>query len=341
MIKKYEASIVFAFSNKKEKAHGNPALIVFVDDSDKLDDKERALITENAKVSINGENPVILPIISFISKIDDINFKIRHFLPNREVSSCGHGTVASTKAIIEKYGKIGNEYIFHLNKSFKENEKNPIYKVEVGEDNFILYPGNDTDFYSIDENDDGYKIIQKNLGDNFIDGTLYKTGLDDYICLCENAKQLRETIILKENLKKLRNKGMNYRIFVVVAPSDIDGYDYETTVFSDELPPPVYKDPACGSANREVPKLLKLTLKSGKFPLKYRERFENKFKQKEQIFKMFYPYRFADQTAKIKGIKGGIQEVRYSKEQIAITCCASDVQNIKITIDGKKIEFKQ
>ncbi|MDR0423482.1 MAG: hypothetical protein LBH46_02720, partial [Rickettsiales bacterium] len=153
--------------------------------------------------------------------------------------------------------------------------------------------------------------------------------MEDYVCVCKDAKQLRELIIPQNDLLKLRKTlNRNYRIFVAVAPSTIDGYDYETTVFSDELPAPVFKDPACGSANKEVPQLLRLTAeKTGLFI--------DKFKASIVNFKMFYPYRFSEWN-----IKGGIQEIEYNtgKKLVTIKSYTSPAINGKVRVDTEKGE---
>jgi PhzF family phenazine biosynthesis protein len=330
----YEISIVFAFSG--EKAHGNPALVVFADN---ISDENKREITKQARVSINGESEVILPIIDFV-KVNDLQkkiFDIEYWLPDRQVSICGHGTIAAVKAIVEKYNINDGkeyEYTFNLNvKDFKENAKFPQLKVKSDGKNFelkvddIVYPS------PLPKTDPAYKLIDEELKGNLVDGILYFTDLHDYVCVCKDAKALRELVISKEKLIELKNikkEERNYRIFIAVAPTDIENYDYETTVFSDELPPPVYKDPACGSANKEVPQLLKL---SGLFA--------DKFKDKDGAkFKMFYPYRFADATAKNKGWKGGIQEVLYKDGKIFVKSNTSDgKRGIATCNEGGKIDF--
>jgi predicted PhzF superfamily epimerase YddE/YHI9 len=324
----YETSTVYAFStddnDKDEKAHGNPALIVFVDE---ISDKDRGKITSQARISINGEDPVILPIIDFI-KVNDLNkkiFDVEYWLPFRQVPVCGHGTIGAVRAIIDRYGLNDGkeyEYTFNLNtKDFPVNVDFPQMKVKSDGKIFKLEVDDVTFTDPVPSDDPAYKFIKKELKGNFIEETLYFTPLHDYVCVCRDAKQLRDTVIPLEKLIELRNikkEERNYRLFIVIAPSDITGYDYETTVFSDELPEPVYKDPACGSANKEVPKVLRLTREKTGF-------FKEKFGNDGNIahFKMFYPYRVSDQTVKIKGVKGGIQEVDY------------DYKNSKITVIGK------
>ncbi|MDR3258951.1 MAG: PhzF family phenazine biosynthesis protein [Fusobacteriaceae bacterium] len=324
----YETSTVFAFStddsDKHEKAHGNPALIVFADE---ISVEDKGKITSQARISINSEDPVILPIIDFI-RVNDLNkkiFDVEYWLPFREVPVCGHGTIGAVRAIIDRYGLNDgkeHEYTFNLNtKKFPVNVDFPQLKVKSDGKTFKLEVDDVTFPEPLSSDDPAFHLIKQELKGNFIDGTLYFTPLQDYVCVCKDAKQLRNTVIPVEKLIELRNikkEERNYRLFVAMAPSDIEGYDYETTVFSDELPEPVYKDPACGSANKEVPKLLRLTKGKTGF-------FKEKFENDENIshFKMFYPYRFADETAKIKGVKGGVQEVDY------------DYKNSKITVIGK------
>jgi predicted PhzF superfamily epimerase YddE/YHI9 len=333
MEKVYETSVVFAFSG--ENAHGNPALVVFADDISK-DDKLK--IVEQARVSINGEEPTTLPIISFVKEnnVADKVFDIEYWFPGGQISICGHGTVAALRAIIEKYKIVEGEectYTFNLNKDFPENAKFPQLKIKSDGIRFFLEL-NDVEYPEpLPESDSVYQLLKKELKDNLFDGKIYFTDLHDYVCVCKDAKLLRETIIPKEKLLEIRNTegDRNYRIIIAVAKSDFKDFDYETTVFSEQLPPPVFKDPACGSANKEVPRLLKLT-----------NLFPDKFSTDIAKFRMFYPYRYADETAKIKGVMGGIQEVEYRhKDGIAIVSSnTSKGKWGKVTINGNKVIFE-
>jgi predicted PhzF superfamily epimerase YddE/YHI9 len=332
MEKIYETCVVFAFSG--ENAHGNPALVVFAED---ISEEDKIKITEQARVSINGEEPTTLPIIAFIKENDVANkiFDIDYWFPGRKINICGHGTVASLRAIIEKYnmddGKE-NTYTFNLNKDFPENNKFPQLKIKSDGVHFFLEL-NDIEYPKLLLKDEpAYQLIKEELKDNLLDGNIYFTDLHDYVCVCKDVKLLRETIIPKEKLFNLRkiDSERNYRAFITVAKSDFEGYDYETTVFCDQLPPPVFKDPACGSANKEIPQLLKI---SNVFP--------DKFSTDVANFKMFYPYRFADKTAK-KQMMGGIQNVEYRHKEgvIIVSSNTSEGEWGKCTINNDECVFE-
>ena len=99
---KYEAATVYAFTplSGNDKAHGNPALVVFGDPTD----EEKVLISQQARVELNGDM-MESPIIDFVRPVDVENniFDIRYyFCTGMEVSICGHGTICATKAIMEK-----------------------------------------------------------------------------------------------------------------------------------------------------------------------------------------------------------------------------------------------
>ncbi|MDR1499162.1 MAG: PhzF family phenazine biosynthesis protein [Rickettsiales bacterium] len=327
-MKKYEAFTAYAFTplGGTDKAHGNPALVVFGDKS--LTEKEKFLISRQARVELNDEM-IELPIITFIEPVDveKNNFNIQYyFCSGMEVSICGHGTLCATKVILEKYKKKNEKqsFTFNLNQSFEENRVFPQLKIESDGTHFTA-EFDDVDFTPLAKDSKVYEIIQKNLP-NIVDNTVYISSLKDYICVCSNAETLRKTIIPLTELRKIREIDETYRCVIAVSPSNIKGYDYETTVFSDGLPAPVYKDPACGSANKEMPKLLRIT-----------NTFPNRFKSGDtEHFRMFYPYRYAE-----TGIMGGIQEVeyRYKENKIFVTCGVKFGKGSEITIDGDKIIF--
>jgi predicted PhzF superfamily epimerase YddE/YHI9 len=243
-----------------------------------------------------------------------------------EVSICGHGTICATRTIFEKYNKKHEKqnFIFNLNQDFEENREFPQLKIES---DFTRYVAefDDVDFTPLAKNSKIYNLVHNNLP-SIVNDTIYESSLRDYICVCNDAVALRKTIISLGELKKIREIDKTFRGVIVVAPSNINGYDYETTVFSDGLPAPVYKDPACGSANKEMPKLLKI---SNIFP--------NKFKSDSpEYFKMFYPYRYEE-----TGIMGGIQEVKYDhkKGKVFVTCGVRFGKKLGITVDNGKIIF--
>ncbi|GHV24778.1 hypothetical protein FACS189465_2300 [Clostridia bacterium] len=127
-------------------------------------------------------------------------------------------------------------------------------------------------------------------------------------------------------LLKIRKLSPNYRALFIVGKSDKEGYDYETTAMSDGLPPPYYKDPACGSANKMIPLLIKTT-----------KLFHDRFKtDTPEKFRMFYPYNYSK-----TGIMGGIQDVEYDHKN-GKTFVVSGVtfgKNVIIRIKENKINF--
>jgi predicted PhzF superfamily epimerase YddE/YHI9 len=334
----YDTSLVFAFSSNdgaSDKAHGNPALIIW----DIPNYEHKKLITINARVTINGDKPTTLPIIDFIKVVDleKLIFDIEYWLPDRQVSMCGHGTIGVVKAIFQRYNlplKVEKTFTFNLNtKDFPVNRDNPQFIVKSDGITFKLEtPDLAFPDAPLSSDDESYKLVKSFLGDNLFENTLYYTKMDDFVCVCKDAEKLRKLVIPQGDLQKLRKTlNRNYRIFVAVAPSKIMDYDYETTVFSDELPAPVFKDPACGSANKEIPQLLKITKEQTGL-------FIDKFKNPIVNFKMFYPYRFEEW-----GVKGGIQEVEYDIEKglVLIKSFVSSVENGKVTINNKDISFEK
>lgn len=124
-------------------------------------------------------------------------------------------------------------------------------------------------------------------------------------------------------MEKLRRICPEFRLLIVIAKSEIKGFDYETSIISDQLPKPFYKDPACGSANKEVIKFLKI---NNLFP----EKFINDIAK----FKMFYPYRYSE-----TGIMGGIQnvEAEWKKGIVNIICEASLGAKLNLKIENNKL----
>jgi hypothetical protein len=106
---------------------------------------------------------------------------------------------------------------------------------------------------------------------------------------------LRNFSIPYEQLLEIRKNNSKFRLIAATAKSELSDFDYETVVTSDILPSPFYKDIACGSANREIPLLLK-TLNI----------FPNHFKTPVATFRMFYPFEYQRDK-----IMGGMQDVTY------------------------------
>ena len=290
----YETKVVYVFTsiNGNEKAHGNPALVVFGDP----EEREAFDIATKSRTLLNGEF-IGSPIISFITprNIEKNEFNIKYrFCNGTPMSICGHGTIGATKAIIDKYGIKGkNTFRFYLDQSFEDNKRFPYINIET-DGNYFRAEFDEVNISKLEGNEIT-DIILKNLP-NTKNSAIYKTENRDYICVYNSAEELRNIVIPKSELDKIRELDPTYRAILTTAVSDVKGYDYETTVFSDCLPAPVYKDPACGSANKFIPKLLRI---ENCFP----DRFKN---SDVETFKMFYPYRFVE-----NGIKGGIQDVEY------------------------------
>ena len=177
----------------------------------------------------------------------------------------------------------------------------------------------------LDKSDKMYDFLLKNIPD-IVDGTIYYGDLKDYLCVSNNPKSLRETIIPLKELQKMRKLNPTCRAIFVVAKSDKDDYDYETSVISDGLPAPAYKDPACGSANKEIPQLIRLA-----------NLFPNRFKNGSvENFKMYYPYRYAE-----TGIMGGVQDVKYEWKEgkIFVKSGAKFGKFLELTINDKKVSY--
>ena len=325
-MKKYEGKTIYAFTSLDGSniAHGNPGLVVFGNPNE----EERILISKNATVELNNEY-IKLPIIVFVNPVDIENnlFDIRYyFCTGKEMNICGHGTICAVKAIIEKYDKKHTKqfYNFNLNQDFKENQRFPLLKIE-SDGNYFITELDDVNFEEVAKDNEIRKIIKRNLP-SVIEETIYKSELRDYIFVCKDPKELRKTIIPLEELQNIRKIDSTYRGLFTVAISDKEGYDYETTVISDELPAPVYKDPACGSANKEILKLLRIT-----------NTFPNRFKKGDiENFRMYYPYRSEE-----LGILGGIQDIEYHYKigKIFVKSGAKFGKNIEIEINNNFINF--
>ncbi|GHV24785.1 hypothetical protein FACS189465_2320 [Clostridia bacterium] len=127
---KFFGKFVYAFTpiNGDDKAHGNPALVVFGDPNE----NEIKLISTESKIKLNGEL-MALPIIAFVKEIGNNEYNIKYrFCTGMPINICGHGTVAAAKAIAEsKNITTKSEIIFHLEQCFKENRKFPTIKVET------------------------------------------------------------------------------------------------------------------------------------------------------------------------------------------------------------------
>lgn len=323
---KYEASTVYAFTplNGNEKAHGNPALVVF----GKLTDEERKIIAQQSRVELNGDL-IELPIIDFIEPVDVENniFNIRYyFFTGMEVSICGHGTICAVKAITEKYKKEKKKQIFtfNLNKNFEENSSQPQLKIE-SDGTYFRVEFDDVKIEPLDNSDLVYDFLLEHIP-GIVKETIYYGELKDYMCISNDAKIIRETVIPLNELKKIRKLNPTYRGIFVVAKSDREGYDYETSVISDGLPAPVYKDPACGSANKEVPQFIRAV-----------NLFPNRFKSGDvENFKMYYPYRCAE-----IGIIGGVQDVEYRWKdgKIFVVSGAKFGKNLELTVENGKLYF--
>jgi len=326
MNKKYEASYVYAFTSSegKDKAHGNPALIVFGDPVE----KDKQIISKESKILLNDEM-MKLPIICFIEPIEnkecEFNIKYR-FCNGMPVNVCGHGSMAAAKAVVDKYNITKScKLIFHLDQNFEENRQFPILGIRTDGKIFTI-EFDDVKIWNISDNHPVSQLFYKHFK-SIIPGSVYETKLNDYIFVCANADDVRNVNLFEKGVKKVREFKSNYRGIMVVAPSNKQGYDYETTVFSDGLPGPLYKDPACGSANKEIPQLLKVN-----------NIFPERFKTDIEHFKMFYPFRYSE-----LGIMGGIQTVEYKhKEGIIFVSGSAEIgDRVWLEVDKNSLYFNK
>ena len=318
----YESYITYGFSSKAAnfKAHGNPALIIFGNPTE----EEIKIICKESKIDLNGVT-IQFPIIDIIEpiNIEKNIFSIKYYFPTgNEVNICGHGTICATRAIIERYKKEGKmeTYTFQLNKKFEENKIQPEIKVESDGETFKI-TFLDVDLIDFSKKEKINKYLNENIPE--FSGICSYGTLKDIICFSNNSKKLRETNFTSEQMEKLRRICPEFRLLIVIAKSEIKGFDYETSIISDQLPKPFYKDPACGSANKEVIKFLKI---NNLFP----EKFINDIAK----FKMFYPYRYSE-----TGIMGGIQnvEAEWKKGIVNIICEASLGAKLNLKIENNKL----
>ncbi|MEC3657043.1 PhzF family phenazine biosynthesis isomerase [Bacillus siamensis] len=99
---------------------GNPAGIVF--NGDDYSDEEMQMIAEMA-----GYNET-----SFLCKSEEADLRIRYFTPGHEMNLCGHATVASLYALIEK-GRL------HADQTYRIETKAGILPVKAAERNGRVY----------------------------------------------------------------------------------------------------------------------------------------------------------------------------------------------------------
>ncbi len=225
-------SYVFSYKKNDITAHGNPALTVFGD----MSIAEELLIARKSRVMLNN-SLIQLPIVSFIKPIDIDNYKFSikyRFCDGSSVNVCGHGTIAATLSIIQNYrmnikDSIKKIFEFQLEKTFEENRKFSSLYVTCLDENKFKISFNDTSFTK-NFNPKITEIIDS-ISDNIDIETLYRTNLDDYICVLNNSDILRNLRVNRTILLKIRELDCNFRQLNIVSVSKDPNFDYETMVF--------------------------------------------------------------------------------------------------------------
>jgi len=191
MNKEFPFAIINVFSNSEINALGNPSAVILLD-SDLTDKKLQSIATE-----LNQ------PATTFLWKTDKENeFIIRWFAPDAEIGLCGHGAMAATVFLSDKYPEIADVNGFKLIK----NETIIEAGVNSDHEHFVVLEN-----IQRSNQETPPAGLEKALGQKIIE---YYPTENKHIVLLENEKSLAEMKPDFEALRKIEVFG-----YSVTAPS--------------------------------------------------------------------------------------------------------------------------
>jgi len=174
---------------------GNPAGVVY--NQNDLSKDEKQFIAKEVNVSETV----------FINKINDIEFEVEFYTPNKEVDLCGHGTIAAFQYLINK-NIISKGTYYQITKAGK-------LEMHIDNDKRIYMEQKKPEFYEIIEDRD---LIAKSLN-------ITKDDLIDYLPIEIVSTGLKDILIGVKNNKILNNIKPDFSlIYNISKENEVVGY---------------------------------------------------------------------------------------------------------------------
>ena len=235
-MKKFKFKKINAFAT--EKSDGNPAGMVYLDDSDDISADEMLRVAKDLKGFVSE--------VGYVRQIDKKTFDLKYYSSEREVDFCGHATIAIMYDLI----KNSNELIKTKQINIITQKGELEVENRINQENAVFISAPQPTFSAKKINQDSIENslkIDTNLIDESCPISIINAGLETLIV---PIKSLKGILSISPDLDDLKNFcSLNSVDIITVYSHDVFNADnkFRTRVFAPTFG--YLEDPATGSGN--------------------------------------------------------------------------------------------